>query len=179
MEEAMKALAMMTMTVAVCAACGGVESKTAEAGAGSGASAAAAPAAWKKLEPLGLQMEVPSDSEALDASSDTPAVWLSGKACSARVTQTSPAFARDLAAAKAEIEKDPGCPFKAWGRAEKTADGWHLEWQCADAFDKAKVNHGVQLRRTFGARQVDCWEKVDNPATAACAVRACQSLKPL
>jgi hypothetical protein len=162
------------------AACGGAEPPPAEAQAAGGTAQAAPPAlAWKPMDKLGLQIEVPSDVEALDASADTPAVWFSSAQCSVRVTQASPAFARDLAAARAEIEKDPGCPFKAWGKAEKTDDGWHLEWQCADMFDKSKVNHGIQVRRAFGPRQVDCWEKVDSPERAACAVRACQSLKPV
>jgi hypothetical protein len=66
--------------------------------------------AWKKLEKLGLQVEVPASSEFLDTSADAPGGQYSTPdgSCSVRVNQTTRAFTDGFDKAKEEVEKDPG-----------------------------------------------------------------------
>lgn len=139
--------------------------------------AGAAPAMeWKKLDVLGgLQIEVPGKAEISDASADAPGVSIYSDACSLKVNQTTEAYTDDLDKAKAEAEKDPGKKFKAWTKAEKTADGWVLAWT-ATGMSGSEL-HAVQVRRKIGDKQYECWESSDSAAKAECVIKACEGLK--
>jgi hypothetical protein len=136
---------------------------------------------WKKLEKLGLQLEMPASAEFLDTSADAPGghYFTGNNECSARVNETTLAYTDDFEKAKKEVETDPGAKFVKWTKAEKTADGWAFEWEAVSAMDESRKLWGVQYRRKFGEKQVECWEKADNAESAACTVKACLSLKPL
>jgi hypothetical protein len=136
---------------------------------------------YKKMEKLGLQIEVPASAEFMDTSADaTGAQFFTGNnECSVRVNQTTEAFTDDFDKAKKEVETDPGTKFVKWTKAEKTADGWDFEWEGESGIEPGKKLYGVQIRRKFGDKQVECWEKAESPDRAACTVKACMSIKPL
>ncbi len=136
---------------------------------------------FKKLEKLGLQLEVPASAEFMDTSADAPAgqYFTGNNECSVRVNQTTEMYTNDFDRAKAEIEKDSMNKFASWTKAEKTEDGWKLEWVAESTMEPGKKLYGVQHRRKFADKQVECWEKAPSAEYAGCTVRACESLKPL
>lgn len=136
---------------------------------------------WKKLDKLGLQIEVPASAEFMDTSADAPGgqFFTGNNECSVRVNQTTEAYTDDFNRAKEEAEKDPGKTFVKWVKAEKTADGWHLEWEATSSMDPARKLYPVSIRRKFGDKQVECWESPESAESAACTIKSCQSLKPL
>jgi hypothetical protein len=174
------------------AACGkkeeaaqGAAKGTGPAATGGGGDTAKAPdlgaPTWKKMDKLGLQIEVPASAEFMDTSADAPGAqfFTGNNECSVRVNQTTEAFTNDFDKAKAEVEKDPGTKFVKWIKADKIEGGWHFEWEGESGFEPGKKLYGVQIRRTFGDKQVECWEKAESPDRAACTVKACLSIKPL
>lgn len=161
--------------------CSKDEAKPAEGSAakptGAETAVAKAPAlAWKKLDVLGgLQIEIPSDAEISDASADAPGVSVIANGCSLKVNQTTAMYTDDFDKAKAESEKDPGKKFKAWTKAEKTADGWVLHWT-AEGMSGSTLQ-AIQVRKKIGDKQYECWNSTDNAAEADCILKACQGLK--
>jgi hypothetical protein len=131
---------------------------------------------WKAFDKMGLQVEAPADAQFMDWSQDAPAGSYAAPGFSVRVSTVTPAFAQTFDRAKQEHEKDPGCVFKSWTKAETNADGWHLQWQCENAIGK-EVNHAVEIRRRFGAKAVDCWEKRPTAEEDERAVKACRRIK--
>ena len=59
---------------------------------------------------------------------------------------------------------------------EKTADGWHLEFNNTGSMG---ANYFVEIVRTINGTQYDCTTTAPDTDTAAAAVKACLSLKPI
>src|SRR6185295_14391946 len=114
----------------------------------------------------------PSDVEVMDTSADAPGNSAFNNDFKVNVNETTLAYTDDFDKAKAEVEKDPGCGFKSWTKAEKTADGWDMEWVCESMIDKS-ARYGVEVRRTFGEKHYSCWEKLDSAEKASAVVKAC------
>lgn len=105
--------------------------------------AAPAALAFKNLDKLGAKIEVPADAEMMDASADAPGVSIFTPAgdLSIDVNVTTEVYASSIDAAKKEIEKDPN-KFKKFTAENKTADGWHLEFELESMMDKTPLYGG-------------------------------------
>jgi hypothetical protein len=139
-------------------------------------SAAPATLAFKNLDKLGAKIEVPSDVQTMDASGDAPGVSIftpSGD-LSIDVNVTTEAYASSIDAAKKEIEKDPN-KFKKFTVENKTADGWHLEFELESMMDKTPL-YGVQVRKKIGDKSLQCSRNVKTEAERAKISKACASL---
>jgi hypothetical protein len=138
--------------------------------------AAAAALAFKNLDKLGAKIEVPADAEITDASADAPAVSIFTPAgdLSIDVVVTTEVYASSIDAAKEEIKKDPN-PFKKFTVENKTADGWHLEFELESMMDKTPL-YGVQIRKKIGDKSIQCSRNVKTEAERAKVSKACASL---
>ena len=137
-----------------------------------------APLEWKKLDKMGLQIRVPADAEVVDMTADAPNVKLTSLACNVYVSTVTEAYTADFDKAVAEVEQDPGVKFKSFTKKEKTATGWHFEFQ-ADGMIDPKPLHGVQIRSRIGDKSFECGDKAESAEKAQCTVEACLSLKML
>jgi len=144
----------------------------------SGAAKAPAALEWKKLDKLGLQVEMPADAEVMDTSADAPNASIFNNDCKVSVNTVTPVYTESYDSAVKEVKGDPGTKFKEFKKNEKTADGWHFEWVAEGSMEPKPV-YAVLIRKTIGGKQYECSEKSETPEAAACTVRACQSLKKL
>lgn len=160
---------------------GAAKTGSGDQAAGGGAAKDLGAPTWKKMDKLGLQIEVPASAEFMDTGVDAPGAQFSVGLddFSVRVNQTTPMYTDDFDKAKAEVEKDIGTKFVKWIKADKIEGGWHFEWQCESSMEAGKMYHGVQIRRTFGDKQVECWEKAPSAEAGARTVKACLSIKPV
>jgi hypothetical protein len=131
--------------------------------------------AFKKLDKLPLEIEVPADAEVMDASADAPNATVSSGDWSINVSTVTEAYASDFAAAKAEIEKDPN-KFKAFTKEEKTEGGWHFEYELASMMDQSPL-YGVQIRKTIDGKGYECGRNDRNVANRDAIAKMCQTLK--
>jgi hypothetical protein len=138
--------------------------------------AAPAALAFKNLDKLGAKIEVPADVQTMDASGDAPGVSIftpSGD-LSLDVKVTTEVYASSIEGAKKEIEKDPN-KFKKFTVENKTADGWHLEFELESMMDKTPL-YGVQVRKKIGDKSLQCSRNVKTEAERAMISKACTSL---
>lgn len=177
-------LTLALLTLAPLAGCG---SKTEGTGAGpsstsnagstaKGAAKKEAKLEFKNLDKLGVKIEVPSDTQMMDASADAPGVSMFNNAgdFSLDVNVTTDAYASDANAAKEQIKKDPNT-FKKFTVEKVTADGWHLEFELESMIDK-KPLYGVQVRKKVGDKELECARNQPSEAARAVAAKACDSL---
>lgn len=136
----------------------------------------AEPAGPQKLTPLPIQMDVPAGAQISDTSVDAPAVSVAANECSTSVSTTTEAYASDIEAAKRQLQKDPN-PFQKFTKEEKTATGWHLEYELQSAMDKAAL-YGVQIRTKIGDKEYECGTNSRSAAERDCVARACATLRP-
>jgi hypothetical protein len=169
--------AIVLSTLVSVSACKKGEDSAPKASEGAGSAAPATPAAPTPtaLGPLGLQMDVPAGAKVEDTSVDAPAVTVEAAGCKVMVSTTTEAYADNFDAAKREVQKDPN-PFKQFSKEEQGQGGWHLEYELASMLDKTPL-YGVQIRRTFGDKQIECGINVPTTAERDCAARACLSLR--
>jgi hypothetical protein len=83
----------------------------------------------------------------------------------------------DLAAQKAEIEKDPGNTFKKFTKEEAVEGGFHLEYELASMLDPKETLYGFHVRATIGGKEVDCSSNTQSPPEMARGVKMCKSLR--
>ncbi len=142
------------------------------------APAKAAAMEWMPVGALGLSVEAPAgtkiDDKTQGAGFPTATIWASPTTF---VTGQNDMFwKKDIAGAKAEIEKDPN-KFQAFTKEEATADGFHLEFTLESMMDKKPI-YGVKLRRKIGEKMFDCGSNTQSEELRAKVLKLCQSLKP-
>ena len=173
------AVLFLALSLSLAAGCnnkkkeGGADQSGATASSGG---AAAKPAGPQKLTPLPIQMDLPAGATISDTSVDAPAVSVSANDCSTSVSTTTDAYASDIEGAKKEIQKDPN-PFQKFTKEEKTATGWHLEYELQSMSDKAAL-HGVQVRTKIGDKEYECGTNSRSAAERDCVAKACATLRP-
>ena len=154
---------------------GGAEPGGQAASSGGAAAKPAEPAGPQKLTPLPIQMDLPAGATVADTSVDAPAVSVSANDCSTSVSTTTDAYASDIDRARKEIQKDPN-PFQKFTKEEKTATGWHLEYELQSAMDKVAL-YGVQVRTKIGDKEYECGTNSRSAAERDCVARACATLR--
>lgn len=166
-------------------ACGGdtkkadVKSSDAKTGGDAKKPADAKPApaamAFKKLDKLPLELEVPADAEVMDTSVDAPAVNVSSGEMTVMVSTVTEAYPSDFAAAKKSIEGDPN-KFKAFTKQEEKDGGWHLEYELSSMIDQSPL-YGVQIRKVIDGKGYECGRNDRSVAVRDAVSKACQTLK--
>ncbi|HTE56831.1 MAG TPA: hypothetical protein VK698_38520 [Kofleriaceae bacterium] len=177
------AVLFLALSLAFAAGCKKKKEGGTEQGGGATATATdtaaakpAEPAGPQKLTPLPIQMDVPAGATISDTSADAPAVSVSANDCSIKVSTTTDAYASDVEGAKKEIQKDPN-PFQKFTREDKTATGWHLEYELQAMGEKAAL-YGVQVRTKIGDKEYECGTNSRSAAERDCVAKACATLKP-
>lgn len=87
------------------------------------------------------------------------------------------AFEKVKAEIDSRVEK-----YKAkitWGKSATTADGYRLEYSELGAAKGATPGYSIVHVRTIGGQKYWCSNDSSVEATTACAIRSCDSLKPL
>lgn len=174
------AVLFLALSLALAAGCknkkeGGAEQGGATAASPDTAAKPAEPAGPQKLSPLPVQMDVPAGAQISDTSADAPAVSVNATDCSINVSTTTDAYASDIEGAKKEIQKDPN-PFQKFTKEEKTATGWHLEYELQAMGEKAAL-YGVQVRTKIGDKEYECGRNSRNAAERDCVAKACATLR--
>lgn len=172
----MKKLIAVTGMLMLVAACGGKgEDAPAEGAAPEAAAAkAAAPAEYKTITEMGIQIEVPGDAT-IDAAAGPPAnATINAGACTVMlmaVTDMSDSFDSLVKSA----DKGVGNKAEKWVKKEKTADGFHLEFQGKSMMGDPITD--VTVRRTVGGKQIDC-TRAGSAEEVACVAKWCATIKP-
>ncbi|MCH9684623.1 MAG: hypothetical protein K0V04_24520, partial [Deltaproteobacteria bacterium] len=148
--------------------------KDAKAGAPKDTKAAAPKLAFKKLDKLGVEIEVPSDVEVMDGAGESVSIF--NNDMSIDVGVAGDAHPSDFAAAKKSIEMDPN-KLKSFTKEAEMEGGWHLEFELSSMMDPTKALYGVNVRKTLGGKQITCTRNVDSAATRDAIAKACLSLK--
>lgn len=173
------AVVFLTLSLALTAGCKNEKGGGAEQGGAAASTDTAAkpaePAGPQKLSPLPVQMDVPAGAQISDTSADAPAVSISATDCSINVSTTTDAYASDIEGAKKEIQKDPN-PFQKFTKEEKTATGWHLEYELQAMGEKAAL-YGVQVRTKIGDKEYECGRNSRSAAERDCVAKACATLR--
>lgn len=139
------------------------------------------PAAQKTINiaSLSLSLTVPGGSRLSDTTATagypsstiytTPTIFLVG---------ANEMFWRtDMAAQKAEIEKDPGNTFKTFTKDEVSEGGFHLEYELASMVNSKATLYGFHLRATIAGKQIDCQSNTSSPSEQSLGVAICRSLR--
>ncbi|TNF29029.1 MAG: hypothetical protein EP329_16705 [Deltaproteobacteria bacterium] len=175
----MKKLIAVAGMMALLAACGGKSNEAPAEGAANTEGAAeaakpAAPAEYKTIAELGIQIEVPGDAT-IDAAAGPPAnATISAGACTVMlmaVTDMSDSFEGLVKSADAGV----GNKAEKWVKKEKTADGFHVEFQGKSMMDDAITD--ITIRRTVGDKQIDC-ARAGSADEVACVATWCATIKP-
>ncbi|HEY1559127.1 MAG TPA: hypothetical protein VGF94_30105 [Kofleriaceae bacterium] len=172
----LKTLLAISLTVIACG-----KSKEG-APAGDQPAAATKPAeaklAAKQLGSLPLQADIPDDANVEDTTK--------GAGYPSATIYASPTFfvngGGDMSDLKPTIDDSKTAlaktvnDFKAWTRADKTADGWILEGNGQSMVDN-KPLLAVWVRRTIGGAPYDCGTNADTKEQIAKVLAECQSLR--
>jgi len=130
--------------------------------------------AFKKLDKLGLEIEVPADAEVSDSAGDAPGANVSSGDMTIMIATVTDVYPSDFAAAKKGIEGDPN-KFKAFSKEAQTEGGWHLEYELT-SMDGAPL-YGVEVRKTIDGKGYQCGRNDRNVAVRDAVAKACLSLK--
>jgi len=134
-----------------------------------------AAAAFMKLPPLPLEMELPSDATVMDSTVDAPGVMVSTNTWAINLSTVTEAYPSDFAAAKKSIEGDPN-KFKAFTKEEEIEGGWHLEFELSSMMDQSPL-YGVEIRKTIDGKQYSCSRNDRDVANRDAVAKACQTLR--
>ncbi len=128
---------------------------------------------------MGLALDVPSGSEVTDntANAGFPSGTLYADPTIFLIGANDMFWKADIAAQKAEIEKDPGNTFKKFTKEEATEGGFHLEYELASMLDPKETLYGFHIRATVDGKKVDCSSNTSSPAEMARGVAMCKSLR--
>lgn len=134
--------------------------------------------AFTKLGGLGVEAELPEGTQVDDntagAGFPSATIWASPTTFVHGAGDLSPIKA-DLAAAKAEIEKDPN-PFQKYTKEQTTEGGWHLEYELQSMMDKETL-YGVTVRTTIDGKPYDCSSNTRSAAERDAVAKICGSLR--
>jgi hypothetical protein len=147
------------------------------AAAGQQAAASKKPAKleWKDIDHMGLKIQVPGDATVDDTSADAPNASIAGETINVMVSTVTVVHASDFEAAKKEIKSDPN-PFQKFTKEEKTADGWHLEYELKGMIDD-KPLYGVSIRKKIGGKEYECGRNDGDKSLVERVAKACLSLQ--
>ncbi len=132
--------------------------------------------AFKKVAPLPLEIEVPTDATVSDASGDAPGadVMAADGSWVINIRTTTEAYASDMAGAKKDIEM--GGKVKAYSKeAAIDGGGWHLEWE-ATSITGNNV-YGVEIRKVIDGKNYQCSRNDPSQAVRDTIAKACLTLK--
>ncbi|MBL9102415.1 MAG: hypothetical protein JNL82_15755 [Myxococcales bacterium] len=149
--------------------------KTEDAKKPEDAKPAPAAMAFKKLDKLPLEIEVPADAEVMDTSVDAPSVNVSSGEMTVMVGTVTEAYPSDFAAAKKSVESDPN-KFKSFTKQEEKDGGWHLEFELTSMMDQSPL-YGVQIRKVIDGKAYECSRNDRSQAVRDAVAKACQSLR--
>jgi hypothetical protein len=160
-------------------ACGKSDDKKAAGKAGGKAAAAkkakAAPAAYKDIKWMGLKAKVAGDAEISDTSADAPAAMIYSGECTIMLSTVTAAYP-SFESAVSSAEKGVGNKVKTWIKKEKTADGFHIEYEGTSLMDEPVWD--VTVRRKIGDKEYECTRAGDK-AAVACIAEVCASLQAI
>lgn len=166
-------------------ACGGdaakktdakVDAKKGEPDAKKADDAKPAPAAlaFKKVDPLPLEIEVPTDATVSDASGDAPGASVMSGDWMINIATTTEAYPSDMAGAKKDIEM-AGKVKSYTKEAALDGGGWHLEWEATSITGNNVF--GVEVRKIIDGKSYQCARNDPNQANRDAIAKACLSLK--
>jgi hypothetical protein len=186
-------LMMCSALVLVSTACGKKDESSAggPAAAKTGSPAAApaqkaSPKVWKKIAPLGIEVEVGSDADVQISADmpDTPSATIYSMDGSAPTTfifgaknpDEAISMAKDYDAEKAKVQHEMD-GFKSFTKDEKTADGFWLEYTGTDMVEKTKPLYGITIRSKVGAFTLECTTNSETEAERAAAAALCKTIR--
>ena len=136
----------------------------------------AAPAlAFKKIDHMGLELEVPAGADVMDSSADAPAAMVSSNDYTVMVSTVTEAYPSDFEAAKKSIEGDPN-KFQKFTKEEQVEGGWHLEYEVESMMDKSPL-YGVEIRSTIDGKQYTCGRNDRSAEARDNVAKACKTLR--
>jgi hypothetical protein len=164
-KSALLSLSLFLALGLATSACG---KKDAAAAGGSGKSKVV------KIDGLKLQVDGPEDAVVDDMSmGSAPSFMVRGDGLVITVGEVNSGSPTTFEAALEESKIYEGSTYT---KQEKTADGWHLEFNNKGSMG---ANYFVEIRRTLGGRPITCNTTAPTPEMAASAVKACGNLRPL
>jgi hypothetical protein len=185
-------LSMCSALLIVTAACGKKDeggtgaAKTAGGGDQAAPAGKASPKVWKKIDKLGIEVEVGSDADIQVSADmpDTPSATIYSMDGSAPTTfvfgaknpEEAITMAKDYDATKAKVQHEMD-GFKSFTKDEKTADGFWLEYTGTDMIEKTKPLYGITIRSKLGAFTLECTTNADSEAQRAAAATLCKSIR--
>jgi hypothetical protein len=162
--------------LAVATGCGKSENKDVAAKGTAAEAKPASPRRAKRLEALGLTIDVPPDAVVKDASEDGPAVTVGSSAFRVKVSAVTDDFPATLERATARVERDLACDFKSWLKKEPTATGWELRYTCTGEIDET-VKTGIVVRAKIGEKSYECEALTAGEGAMGDVALACTSLR--
>ena len=167
----------LSLAASLLFACGKSDDKKAagKAGAAGKAPAKAAPAAYKDIKWMGLKAKVAGDADISDTSADAPNAMISSGACTIMLSTVTEAYGT-FESAVSDAEKGLGNKVKTWIKKEKTADGFHIEYEGISMMDEPVWD--VTVRRKIGDKEYECTRAGDK-AEVACIAEVCASLQAI
>lgn len=135
---------------------------------------APAAVAFKKVDPLPLEIEVPADATVMDASADAPGASVMSGEWMINIATTTEAYPKDMAGAKKDIEM--ATKVKSFTKeAALDGGGWHLEYEGASI--TGNNVYGVEVRKVIDGKGYSCSRNDPNQANRDAIAKACLSLK--
>ena len=173
-------IAIATVTLAAC----GKGDKDKAAGGGGDKKKDKAPpaAAWIKVDKLGVQLEMASDTKADPGAGDSFMISSpSVNDCTVMLDKEKPDMMESYDKVLGQIKeaKMGNGKLKSMKKEEKGADGgWKLVWE-SEGMDPKQTSYGVNYRVMIDGAAYGCVRNTSTPEGQACVAKACDSLKKL
>lgn len=130
--------------------------------------------AFKKVDPLPLEIEVPADATISPTAGDAPGADVMSGDWMINLATVTEVYPSDMAAAKKDIEM--ATKVKSFTKeAALDGGGWHLEYEGTSI--TGNNVYGVEVRKVFDGKGYQCTRNDPNQANRDAIAKACLSLK--